>query len=92
MGAATPLVTDALVTKVTGNFALSTEEDGGITLLQAVDGGNLEVKFSFHTADSYYGQQRDAADGEASDSPGAQRVKVNSTSDPQGEWVIHHGE
>ena len=87
MGADTPLVTDALVTKVTGNFALSTEQDGGITLLQAVDGGNIEVTFSFHTADAYYGQQRDAADGQTSDSPGSERVKVTSTSDPQGEWV-----
>ena len=87
MGADTPLVTDALVTKVTGNFALSTEADGGITLLQAVDGGDIEIDFSFHTADSYYGQQRDAADGLASDSPATGRVRVNSTSDPQGEWV-----
>ena len=54
-GAATPLVTDALVTKVKGNFALSTEEDGGITLLEAVDGGNIEVSFQFHDADQYTG-------------------------------------
>lgn len=86
-GANTPLVTDALVTKVKGNFALSTEADGGITLLQAVDGGDIEIDFSFHTADAYYGQQRDAADGEASDSSASGRVKVSSTSDPQGEWV-----
>ena len=86
-GADTPLVTDLLVTKVKGNFVLETEADGGITLLEAESGGDVEVTFQFHTADAYYGQQRDAADGAASDNPGAQRVKVNSTSDPQGEWV-----
>ncbi len=80
MGADTPLVTDALVTKVTGNFALSTEADGGITLLQAVDGGDIEVSFSFHVTDSYVGQEGDEPSGN-------QRVKVKSTSDPQGEWV-----
>ena len=86
-GADTPLVTDVLATRVTGNFALSTEADGGITLLEAVDGGDIEVSFQFHVADSYAGNLRDAADGEASDNPGSQRAKVTSTSDPQGEWV-----
>ena len=89
MGADTPLVTDALVTKVKGNFALSTEADGGITLLEAVNGGNIEVTFQFHVADSYDGHLRDvSADGNASDAPsGNQRARVTSTSDPQGEWV-----
>ena len=79
-GVNTPLVTDALITKVTGNFALSTEEDGGITLLQAVDGGDIEVSFSYHVVDSYVGQEGDEPSGN-------QRVRVKSTSDPQGEWV-----
>jgi hypothetical protein len=88
-GANTPLVTDALVTKIKGNFALSTEADGGITLLEAVSGGNIEVTFQFHVTDSYPGHLRDvSADGNASDAPsGSQRAKVTSTSDPQGEWV-----
>ena len=86
-GVNTPLVTDLLVTKVKGNFVLETEADGGITLLEAESAGDVEVTFQFHTADAYYGQQRDAADGAASENPGSQRVKVNSTSDPQGEWV-----
>lgn len=80
MGADTPLVTEVLTTKVTGNFALSTEEDGGITLLEAVDGGDIEVSFSFHVADVYVGQMGDEPSGN-------QRARVNSTSDPQGEWV-----
>ena len=89
MGADTPLVTDALVTKVKGNFALSTEADGGITLLEAVSGGDIEVDFQFHVTDKYDGNLRDATvDGEASNGPsGSQRAKVTSTSDPQGEWV-----
>ena len=82
MGVATPLVTDALVTKVKGNFALSTEADGGIILLEAVDSGNIEVDFQFHVTDNYDGFLRD------SDVPtGSQKAKVTSTSDPQGEWV-----
>ncbi len=88
MGAATPLVTEALTTKVKGNFALSTDEDGGIILLEAVSGGDIEVEFQFHVTDSYDGNLRDVADGKASDGPtGIQRAKVTSTSDPQGEWV-----
>ena len=87
-GADTPLVTEALVTKVTGNFALSTDAGGGITLLEAVSGGDIEVSFQFHVADRYAGHLRDAVDGEASNAPsGNQRAKVTSTSDPQGEWV-----
>ena len=88
-GEATPLVTDALATKVTGNFALSVEADGGITLLEAVSGGDIEVaSFQFNVTDSYDGNLRDVADGKASDGPtGSQRAKVTSTSDPQGEWV-----
>ena len=87
-GVNTPLVTDALVTRVTGNFALSTEADGGITLLEAVNGGNIEVSFQFHVADQWAGNLRDAVDGQASDGPsGSQRAKVTSTSDPQGEWA-----
>ena len=80
MGADTPLVTEVLTTKVTGNFALSTEADGGITLLEAVNGGDIEVSFSFHVADEYVGQMGDEPSGN-------QRAKVKSTSDPQGEWV-----
>ena len=80
MGADTPLVTEVLTTRVTGNFALSTEADGGITLLEAVDGGDIEVAFSFHVADQYVGQMGDEPSGN-------QRARVNSTSDPQGEWV-----
>ncbi len=88
MGADTPLVTDALTTQVTGNFALSTEAGGGITLLEAVSGGDIEVSFQHHVTDSYDGNLRDVADGKASDGPtGSQRAKVTSTSDPQGEWV-----
>ena len=62
MGADTPLVTDALVTKVKGNFALSTEADGGITLLEAVSGGDIEVNFQFHVTDNYDGFLRDSVD------------------------------
>ena len=84
----TPLVTDALATKVTGNFALSTDAGGGVTLLEAVSGGNIVVEFQFDGIDSYDGNLRDVADGKASDGPtGSQRAKVTSTSDPQGEWV-----
>ena len=73
MGAATPLVTDVLATKVTGNFALSTEADGGITLLEAVDsGGDIEVSFQFNVADSYPGNLRDVVLTEKR--PTAQRV------------------
>ena len=88
-GVATPLVTDALVTKVKGNFALSTDADGGVTLLEAVSGGDIEIEFQFHVADEYVGHLRDvSADGDASDAAsGNQRAKVTSTSDPQGEWV-----
>ena len=88
MGAATPLVTDALTTQVTGNFALSTDAGGGITLLEAVSGGDIEVSFQHNVTDSYDGNLRGVADGKASDGlTGSQRAKVTSTSDPQGEWA-----
>ena len=52
----TPLVTDALVTKVTGNFPFRLRQDGGITLLEAVSGGpDIKVDFQFHVADHYAG-------------------------------------
>ena len=79
-GENTPLVTDLLVTKVKGNFVLETEENGGITLLEAESGGDVEVTFQFHVADEYVGQMGDEPSGN-------QRARVNSTSDPQGEWV-----
>jgi hypothetical protein len=86
-GADTPLVTDGLPTKVNGSVFVTTEADGGITLLEAVS-GDVMVEFQYQTVDDYAGNLRDAVDGQASDGPsGSQRAKVTSTSDPQGEWV-----
>ena len=87
IGEATPLVTEGLPTKVNGSIFVTTEAGGGISLLEAVS-GDVEVIFQFHIADSYPGNLRDAADGEAVDGlTGTQRVRVISTSDSQGEWV-----
>ena len=70
-GANTPLVTDTLATTISGNFPLSIDEDGGITLLAATyRQANLVVDFQFHMQDTY-----------------DRTAKVASTSDPQGEWV-----
>lgn len=70
-GASTPLVTDALATTIPGNFPLSVDADGGITLLVATDKqANLVVNFQFHMQDTH-----------------DHTAKVTSTSDPQGEWV-----
>lgn len=71
-GEATPLVTDALVTKVKGNFALLTEAAGGITLLEATKehGETIEVTFQHHVLDVHY-----------------DRTHVTSTSDSVGLWV-----
>ncbi len=95
-GAATPLVNDVLNTRISGNFPLSIEADGGIKLLDAITAATtLTVDFQFHLAqDVYEGHLLDRApatdDDPAKDidAPAtSRRAKVTSTSDPQGEWV-----
>ena len=70
-GASTPLVTDLLATTIQGNFPLSVDADGGITLLAATPRQtNLVVDFQFHMQDTH-----------------DRTAKVASTSDPLGRWV-----
>ena len=97
VGAETPLVTGVLDTTISGNFPLSVDPNGTITLLSPIeaDETDLTVDFKFHLAqDVYDGHLRDvvpATDDDpekASDAPAdTRRAKVTSTSDPQGEWV-----
>ncbi len=94
-GTATPLVNDVVNTRITDNFPLSIDDDGGITLLTGYSGSkDLVVTFQFHSRDAYVGYNRgviaatDTEPAKADDAvPDSRRAKVTSTSDPQGEWV-----
>ena len=94
-GTATPLVNDVVNTRITDNFPLAIDDDGGLTLLTGYSGSkDLVVTFRFHSQDSYVGYNRgviaatDTEPAKADDAvPDSRRAKVTSTSDPQGEWV-----
>ena len=94
-GTATPLVNDVVNTRITDNFPLSIDDDGGITLLTGYSGSkDLVVTFQFHSRDAYVGYDRGVIPASGSDPeraddaiPDSKRAKVTSTSDPQGEWV-----
>ena len=94
-GTATPLVNDVVNTRITDNFPLAIDDDGGLTLLTGYSGSkDLVVTFRFHSRDSYVGYNRgviaatDTEPAKADDAiPDSRRARVKSTSDPQGEWV-----